>query len=727
MPRLSITTERSRKTVTNESRTKRREVMRQSPTVFHGIDSEGSGEGETHHLVLIRCGDKYITNRFGFQVDEIFQFLYSCFEPGPKNAYVGFYLSYDFTQWLKTLPRERAWRLLTPEGKASRLRKFKKGPKNRQFYWPVEYGKWEFDLLGTKRLKLRPRGSKLPWMNICDTGGFFQSSFLTAVNPDKWPQPILTDDEYAEIQAGKEHRSEADLDDEMVEYNRLECDVLERLMSQLELGLMTMGIKLKPSQWFGPGQVAQAWLTSQNAISTADLNQLVGDYETIHMGDFRYAAKDSYFGGWFEIMAHGIIPGRSYSYDINSAYPFVIASLPCLQHGRYYHGTGKPDINRDTLCLVYARVFTKYPRKFDDSDYLGSHAIGTMLNRDRTGRIARPFASEGWYWNHELDAAVRAGCIEYIEYVDWQAYDPCDCPPPLAGIADLYDQRLKVNKNSPQGRAYKLGYNSVYGKFAQSVGNPKYGNPIYASLITAGCRTQILDAIATHPGGTNNVIMVATDGVYFLDPHPALRISSKLGDWEASSHDNLCLYKPGVYWDDSDRNDILEGKAPQFKARGVRAKDFAENIAEIDAHFRSWPKGNKNGECTDMALRPQWHKKGSGWPHIKVKSSFSMISMTQAIQPGWDWDNAGLVRDGIELEHSAWNGAKRDGLWYDRSRDIYRSKPVGDEWTLWPIKSHPYEKRFGMEDPFSTEYQDQLGITPDGSVMNTLAEMIRPH
>ena len=720
MVKMTVTNERVRALHRNPARTR---LRAEGVTRFHAIDSEGAGTGANHRLVLVRCGDRYITNRNGLRWDTIFDFLYSQYIPGSGHAYVGFYLGYDFTQWLKSLPEERAKRLLTPSGKASRLRKFKHGPVGRQFYWPVECGKWEFDMLGTKRLKIRPRGSDLPWMNICDVGGFFQSSFLTAIDPKKWPEPILTAEEFETIKAGKQHRSDAELDDEMVEYNRLECDVLERLMAQLEIGLKTMGIRLKPSQWFGPGQVAQAWLTSQNAISTADLNRLVGDNES-PMAHFRLAAQSSYFGGWFEIMAHGIVPGRSYSYDINSAYPFVIARLPCLQHGRYDSGSGRPKDNHNTLFLVHASVFTKRTGNESDTDSLGSHAIGSMLHRDRNGRIGRPFSTTGWYWKHEIDAAIKAGCITDVEWHEWQSYEPCDCPPPLAAIAKLYEERLKINKNSPQGRAYKLGYNSVYGKFAQSVGDPKYGNPIYASLITAGCRTQILNAIATHPGGSKNVLMVATDGVYFLDRHPTLRLSSALGEWEESVHDNLCLYKPGVYWDDSDRRDITEGKAPQFKARGVRASDFAANIAEIDNIFRSWPKANKNGKCTNMVNRSQWKQGGSGWPHIKVKSSFSMVSMVQAVQPGWLWENAGLVKEGVELEQSAWNGAKRDGLWFDPERGIYRSKPLGDEWDWEAPESRAYEKRFGMEDPWSDEYQSQLGITPDGPVMNTLMDML---
>jgi hypothetical protein len=87
---------------------------------------------------------------------------------------------------------------------------------------------------------------------------------------------------------------------------------------------------------------------------------------------------------------------------------------------------------------------------------------------------------------------------------------------------------------------------------AQSVGQPKYANAVYASLITAGCRCMILDAIATHPLRTE-AVMIATDGIYFTAPHPGLPLSNQLGDWETKSLNNLMLFKPGTYWDDETR------------------------------------------------------------------------------------------------------------------------------------------------------------------------------
>lgn len=698
----------------NNARTRKRTEARDEPLLFVGIDSEGMGDGLDHRPVLLSCGRAYISDADGLDWERVFSFLYDQFRIGGV-VYGGFYLSYDFTQWLRSLPAERARMLLTPAGKAKRKRRTLEG----EFYFPLYVGDWEVDILGMKRLKIRPKGESR-WMYICDSGPFFQCSFLKAIDPDKWTDPIVTPEEFAQIEEGKERRSIAVLDDEMIAYQQLEIDVWERLMAELQAGLRAIGIRLTPRQWFGPGQVAQAWLKGTDAPTGKELRELAPDW-------YLEAARCTYFGGWFEIMAHGIIPGESHVYDINSAYPYIIAHLPCLRHGRFRHGNGQPENDPGSMCIVRAIASSYAPADFADADYPGTRPVGAMLHRDSHGRIYRPIRTRGYFWLHELRAAERAGCIGNIEYEEWWAYDPCDCPPPLAAVEELYYERQRVGKNTVLGKAIKLLINSIYGKFAQSIGSPIFGNPIYASLITAGCRTMILDAIATHPGGVQNVLMVATDGICFLDSHPSLPISGDLGDWDHSVHENLCLYKPGMYWDDESRARIAAGSAPEFKARGISARDFAPVVARVDEQFRAWPKTNKDGSHGDMTYRSQWKPKGSGWPHVRFRAAFSMISITQAIQEGWDWDKAGTLQEDVELEQSAYHGAKREGLWYDPERDIYRSIPRNTG-TMFDVPftetSYPYEKRFGLEDPWSDESRSVRGITPDGSVIEVIGDAL---
>jgi len=689
--------------------------MAETPINFIGVDGEGMNINGEHRYVLFGIGDKQIEDTSGLLWTDVFNHLYTHHVPG--TAYVGFFLGYDFTQILKTMPEDKVWMLITAEGRA--LRKHRIPGKSPH---PVQTDGWQFDMLAMKRLRIRPKlcdcpyatckCQHAPWMYVCDVGSFFQASFLSVINPSGWATgtEVVSTEEYALIEEGKGKRSTAVLDDDMRLYNRLENQVLSRVMHTLDVGFHGIKIHLPASKWFGPGQAAQAWLKNEGVPKRAELENCVPPW-------FSEAARMAYFGGWFEIMMHGIIPGVTHEYDINSAYPSIIAQLPCLVHGTYSHGEGIPPLSTvDTLTLAYAKVWS--PSMPDTNT---PQHIGAMLHRD-SGQILRPMGTEGWFWWDELQAAQRAKLIKRLDnkgkqqVIKWVQYTPCDCPPPMAEIAGLYLKRLEVGKRSPLGKAAKLAYNSEYGKFAQSVGEPVFGNAVYASKITSGCRTMILNAIATHPKGKANVAMIATDGIYFLDKHPELTISEALGEWDYKERYNLTLFKPGVYWDDTAREKIAAGGSPHFKARGFKAADFTSSIARIDAEFSTWDNASEA-----QLSSPEWQ-----WPTVKFTPSFVMTTALQALRRN-KWESAGAVSTGIELEQNADPYMKRDGLYRDvyNGRTIYRSEPhsgmqlgIGElEW----IPSEPYAKRFGMEDPWSDEYRAQLGETPDGAVVDILA------
>lgn len=712
-----------------------------TPLEFVGVDGEGMMVDGIHKYVLFGVGSKQIENPKGLGWKEIFEFLYADYQDAGKaarnRAYVGFFLGYDFTQIFKTLPEGRARMLLTKEGRKKReFRDVRYGTLQSKKAFgmaphPVEHEGWQFDILGMKRLKIRPKTctcevatckckGKAPWMYVCDVGSFFQASFLKVIDPKGWAEgtEVVTPDEWNLILQGKEKRSTAVLDDEMRLYNRLENEILSRVMGTLRTGFEGIGINLSPSKWFGPGQAAQTWLKNEGVPGRDE----IADVVPLRMFE---AARASYFGGWFEIMMHGIIPGETHEYDINSAYPSIIANLPCLLHGTYSYGTGLPPEHPGALSLVYANLESPNLRR-TSSDQSLQH-IGAMLHREK-GNISRPMQTEGWYWYDELQAAQKAKLIKRLDnrgkqqVQKWVQYVPCDCPPPMANIAGLYQKRLEVGKTSPLGKAAKLVYNSGYGKFAQSEGlNPIFGNPIYASRITSGCRRQILEAIASHPKGIADVAMVATDAVYFLHPHPTLSVSSELGEWDYKRKTNLTLFKPGVYWDDSTRERIAGGDDPNFKARGFRASDFVSAISRIDSEFMAWGDLSSLQGMERAALPGMVTRTGINWPAVKFTPNFVLTSALQALM--WNkWELAGRVQDATTakpVEQNSDPHTKRQGLRREtyHGRQIYRSMPH----TFNAFPSEPYDKRFGMDDPWSEESKAAMGETQEGRIMDILA------
>lgn len=674
---------------------------------FVCVDGEGLGDNPDCY-VLLGVGQDQYENPNGIEVTEAFEYLYSQFlRWGPGISFVGFYLGYDFTQILKSLPEERARMLLSARGKALRQTRIKgRDP------FPVEYKGWQFDILGNKRLKIRPKmchckvtACKCPkasWMYICDAGGFWQAPFLEVIDPENWPEnPVCTPEEFTLIKKGKDARPSAILDDDMRVYNRLENQVFEKCMDELSRGFEYIGLYLTPRQWFGPGQAAAKWLNDK--LPKREI------WTKVVPPEFIEAAIASYYGGWFELMVHGYVENDIHEYDLNSAYPHIIRTLPCLLHGTYSKGTGRPRVGDTEICLVRARLNETVSSH--GTAFSGRH-IGSMLHRDSKGNISRPLETAGWFWWDELQAAQSAGFVDSITVYEWMKYEQskdCACRYPLQAMEDLYNLRIEVGKDTPLGKACKLVYNSAYGKFAQSVGVPKFGNPIYASRITSGCRKLITEAIGTHPDGSKAVAMVATDAVFFLSEHPGLTISKKLGDWSHETREKMTLFKPGVYWDQHVREDINAGVKPKFKSRGVNAKDFAHTTMSIDDQFRRWIPGEEND-----------------WPKVEFKSSFSMTSLLQAMQRK-DWSQAGKVKHDVTLHQDSKPNHKRmpKQIW-DDDYQVYRTfpwkKPLDSKMR---IESVPYTKRFGIDDPFSDESREELGITDDGTVLDTISWALR--
>jgi len=613
---------------------------------------------------------------------DIFPFLWEQYKP--DTAYVGFFLGYDFTMWLRSLTDERARRLLSAAGKASRAR-INSGQNTTPF--PVFVDNWELDLLGMKRFKLRAAGAK-HWMYINDVGAFFQTSFLNAIDPLKWSSPIVTQETYDIIEAGKNRRDTAAFDNDMIRYNVAECVTLAQLMDRLNCGFVEAEIRLHRDQWYGPGQAAQQWMSK---VQTPTGNQIRDSVPELA----RDAARASYYGGWFEIFRHGTIKGTTFEYDINSAYPYITSRLPCLLHGEWTDGKGDPPDGR--FILVHA-------------DVRGSDPVcGTMPHRTANGsRVLRPYRTRGWYWKHEIDAGIAAGIIDELSIDEWVRYTACDCPSPLRGVETLYDRRLEVGKATPQGIAYKLMYNSMYGKLAQSIGSPRFSNPIWASLITSGCRMMILNAIATHPQRTQALVMVATDGVYFSTPHPSLPLDAKrLGAWDVSVKQDLTVFMPGIYWDQDTRSAIAEQKSIKFKSRGVNARVLAPFLASIDAAFTTWiPIRNDENIIVN-------------WPQCDITLPFLIVSPNQAL--AWNrWGDCGMVvRDVPRLLSSNPRSKRSDAVTYENDGTGFRTIPHAMGAAL---DSTPYKGLFGEEirEQISKEF-----ITPEGDLNSLIMEVLR--
>jgi hypothetical protein len=475
---------------------------------FCAVDGEGGNVPEDGALFGVR--HQYLSLRVGADLLETGRPLswLDCFgflaDQPPSRQYVAYFFDYDVTMMIRTLPEQVARKLLN---RGSRM----------NFAGnclPVTYEGFQFDYMPHKEFRIRRLGGK--WVTINDVGQFFQSSFLKTL--EKWN--IGTPEEREMIRKGKSMRAEfTENTDEIRAYNALECVLLRDLMEHFRAVCFETGYV--PKKWQGPGYLASAMLQYHGVPRREDIPILQNK-------DFRRLAQAGYYGGRFETTAAGPISTPIWQYDINSAYPHVLTTLPCLTHGSWRRVAERPN---GGLWIGKVHFDHSAPRRLYNLPF-------RLIN----GNIQYPKEGIGVYWSTELAAAERAGTnFQFLE--GWEYEPHCTCKW-FDFVYPYYQQRLALGKSS-KGFVLKLAGNSIYGKLAQSIGYAPWANPVWAGLITAGCRAKLIDAYSQAP---DKCYMLATDGI-FMGTKLDLPISNQLGEWEETYHpDGLFIVQPGIYF-----------------------------------------------------------------------------------------------------------------------------------------------------------------------------------
>lgn len=553
---------------------------------FRGVDGEGGNVpdpdtlfGERHHYLSLRIGPELLKTGQPLNWRECFEFM--CDQPVYGYIDVAYFFDYDVTMIIRSLPEKVARKLLDRHTRIG---------KNNHIY-PVEYEGFEFDYMPHKEFKVRRKGSK-HWFVVNDVGQFFQSTFLNTLR--KWE---IGDEQEQEIIAyGKSQRSNfKGVSEEVDAYNALECFLLEQLMTNFRAVCDETGYV--PKKWQGPGHLASAMLEAHGIPRRDDIPILTN-------GDFKSLAQAAYYGGRFETTAFGPIPGPVYQYDINGAYVYLLKSLPCLIHGTWRWVRERPTDGR----LWFGQVHFNHPAD--------GRLLYNLPFRLKNGNIRYPKEGNGVYWSTELTAAERAGTT--IEFRSgWVYNSKCDCRW-FDFVDDYYRQRVALGK-SAKGYVLKLAGNSIYGKLAQSIGYAPWANPVWAGIITAGCRAMLIDAYQQDP---EHCYMLATDGL-FMGGKLDLPCSKKLGEWDYTEHpDGIFIVQPGVYFTGEDA-----------KTRGVEKARIQQMRPEFEAAYQeliSDPWGNDHPvqvEVTNFItarlalMRNNWDSAGT-WDTVKRSISF---------------------------------------------------------------------------------------------------------
>lgn len=403
---------------------------------------------------------------------------------------------------------------------------------------------------------------KVRTVRISDTFGLFQGSFVATCR--KWG--VGTPAELDTMQTMKDKRGAFTGDDAEREYNRVECVFMAELLGKVRDACSAAGIR--PRNWEGAGKLAEAMLTQRKMpkVARAEGRHMYPQKGDITLPDDVSDIADwAYYGGRFEATRTGIISDKVYDYDINSAYPHAMRSLPCLLDG---HGTWTHDSTRLTPNSVCRVSWSP----------TGDAFLGPFPIRTKHGQLTFPLSNlddtSEWYWWSEVSAALDSGLFHVDIHESFTWVQTCPCPPPYGWVEDVYLQRLELG-SSDKGMVLKLAINSLYGKTAQMKGQAPYLNKVYAGMITALCRSMIFRAATAV--GQRNVLMIATDGIFTTVPMPRTLTGRKvLGEWDETVAGGICIAQPGIY---------LMGDA--YKSRGISSRAIRENWEKIDSTFRT--------------------------------------------------------------------------------------------------------------------------------------------
>ena len=488
-----------------------------------GVDGEGynSADKDHHYDLIAAAGDDwvdYVSEDYELSPDQIFEFLLQLPEKHGQSLFFIYGGSYDFNMWVKRLP-ERCLKQLASKGK-TRYKHYKLQWIPKREFLLQDKTSWDCKIHKRGKHAGEHQHTFKRKIHIYDVIGFFQMSFVKAL--EDWK--TIDEATIKHIASMKLLRGEFSSvpKETILAYCLDECKLLVKLGNQFRAACNRA--EIKPYHWYGAGALAATLMRNHG------IKAFIQEAPEVR----RWWAH-AYFGGRTEISHQGRLPNGGYQYDINSAYPSIIAELPCLVHGEWrFHNSPRDNYTRYQYGIwrvkwnTHGKLWSPFPY------------------RDKKGRIFYPDRGEGYYHRIEIDAAEKLYPDCVFEILDGWTFEPHCNHKPFSFVYEKAQYRLQLKLDGDAAnKPLKLGLNSLYGKTAQTIGkSPPYQNFFWAGYITASTRAKILDAIRYCTG---TIYSIATDGIMSSIDIPELKVGTNLGEWERTKIVEGLLVRPGVY------------------------------------------------------------------------------------------------------------------------------------------------------------------------------------
>lgn len=333
-------------------------------------------------------------------------------------------------------------------------------------------------------------------------------------------------------------------------YCRDDCILTKKLTEYLCSGFEKLGFI--PPDLTSVGSISRKICVQHSNIPT--LNYM----PSLELIDAYYQA---YKGGWFEILQRGAF--KAYGYDIVSAYPAITRELPDIRQGDFIELWQAEDIDEsDEYGCLMVEVKNKRDTLINPlSVKIGSGLFYPVIDETTTMYITlREYrAFQSIYHFNIIHGWIFRPFVKHVFK-------------PFKKVIDkLYQikesEKAAGRKGSADYITSKLVMNSIYGNTIQTTDKGEdtvtgnLFNPFYAAEITAFCRVRMFEAIKNN---MNDIIMIATDGVYSKKPLP-VEISSNLGGWELEHNGEDSIFiASGIY----------QFKGEDSRGRGIGRQNF---------------------------------------------------------------------------------------------------------------------------------------------------------
>jgi len=366
--------------------------------------------------------------------------------------------------------------------------------------------------------------------------------------------------------------------DDIGKYCQLDADLTLQLAGYMEKGFLGVNIPFdKP--------MSQAKIAEEFIKNRAPYPMVPESMEHIHD-----LARLTYHGGIFETLQRGMFEDEIYDYDINSAYPCTMSTLPHWGNGKF------TPVETQTDNIKYGWYKVKFncrwiPYEDRENPYLEKFSIGEGAEQEyvlNNKRIVYPEGERTQFITRiELDFLIKNHFKhKVLGGVEWEQ-NKRRFDSPFNWMEETFYKRLEIkNNNSEDMRQYalKITLNSSYGKTAQQ--EPFIGaltNFFYASYITADTRIKLAQIAEDNP---KNVIDIATDGICLNKPVKGLKVGENLGEYKLSIFPKALFIGSGIrqmFYEKPDK----KGNTYETFARGLTNDKSYNMLADIENNLKS--------------------------------------------------------------------------------------------------------------------------------------------